>query len=264
MSKIYMETGNHVHYGYQVIMTHLGRSGSTVIAEMLKQHPNIAWFDEFFTKLQNEHSDFNLTVQEMLALIGKEVDLKDQSNIVYFGHEIKPINFFKNHGCNISDYLEASADHDKFTHVFLRRRNILRRICSAIKASQTGVYHTLNDGKGYVSSRYYIDFENLIDYDSGQKAGNFRELIDMAIGFEDEIIKIYKNNNIKYLEIFYEESIEKDPSCAYKKIVNYLGIQEHAATVYFKKTTGDLRSEIINWNMLESQLAGSEYEWMLN
>ncbi|MDD3744278.1 MAG: Stf0 family sulfotransferase [Lentimicrobiaceae bacterium] len=252
--------------GNKIIMTHLGRVGSTVLAEMLKQHPKIIWLDEYFTiKYQKNSENFNFSAQDMIAMLDAECfKVQDAFESLYIGHEIKPINFFHNPSCDIIDYVKMTINENKYTHIFLRRRNVFKRICSSYKAAQFNIWHILKNENKAPNKGFMINLKNLIDYDTQQKANTLPELIRNAIQFEERLIDIYKKLGIKFLEIFYEDDIEEEPARAYRKVISYLELDETFAEAWFKKTSRDLSEDIINYSDVEKQLRNSEYSWMLS
>ena len=250
----------------QIILTHFGRSGSTVLAELLRQHSRIAWLDELFSlKWIYERETYNFTLQQMLDMIDVEVKKHHARNAgLMVGHEIKLMNFLQNPSCNMIDYAWATADPREYTHIVLRRRNVLKRICSVYKAAQTKVYHLRSDDAGYREKRFVIDFgQTLWDYDTGQSARSFPELISKAIAREEEVLANYRNVGISYLELTYEDDIELDPLVGYRKALAYLGLDFEPARVTLKKTSTSFRRELGNYDELEARLRNSPYEWML-
>lgn len=249
----------------KIVMTHFGRSGSTVLAEMLKQHSKIFWLNEFFSlKWIHEPETYDFTLQQMVDMIDAEVArIHEEAPDMMVGHEIKLMNFMQNPSCNMVDYAQASSSARDYTHIVLRRRNVLNRICSTYKAAQTKVYHVRDVNEGYKSKTFRIDFENLIDYDTGQKADTFPDLIDRAIEREEQVLENYRAAGINYLEINYEDDIEADPQVAYCKVIDFLGLPSEPGEVSLGKTSAGLRKELENYDDLEAQMRGSKHAWML-
>jgi len=256
-----------VHAGApkKIVMTHFGRSGSTVLAELLKQHSRIAWLDEFFSlKWINSRETYNFTLQQLLDMIATQTAKRRAQNPdLLVGHEIKLMNFLQNPSCNMVDYARATADPSEYIHIVLRRRNILKRICSVYKAAQTNVYHVKSTASDDADRRFTVNFDNLIDYDTGQRGATLPELISKAVAREESVLENYRKVGVTYLELSYEDDIETDPLQAYRKIIDYLGLDFEPAQVGLKKTGRGLRSDIKNYDQVEAALAASEYAWML-
>ncbi len=250
----------------EIVLTHFGRSGSTVLGEMLKQHSKIAWLSEFFSvKWINDQASYDFTLEEMMDMIGAEVEkIQAQSPGVLVGHEIKLMNFLQNPSCNMMDYARATANPERYFHVILRRRNVLKRICSVYKAAQTKVYHIQSGDTEYRAKTFKIDFSNLVDYDTGQKGSTFPELIDKALERENQVIANMKHAGIRHLDLVYEDDIESDPQQAYAKVVAALRLDPEPSRVSLSKTGAGLRGELENYDELEQQMRGSDHAWMLS
>lgn len=250
----------------KIVMTHFGRSGSTVLAELLKQHSKIAWLDEYFSlKWIRSRETYDFPLQQMLDMVEAEVGrIHAKKPDVMVGHEIKLMNFLQNPSCNMIDYARATADPEEYVHIVLRRKNILKRICSSYKAAQTQVYHVRDDDSAYRKKTFQINFGNLRDYDTGESAATFPELITKALVREEAVLANYRKLGIQYLELTYEDDIETDPLRAYTRIVAHLGLGFEAAEVSLKKTGAALRNELENYDRLEAALMTSEHAWMLD
>ncbi|MBR9650067.1 hypothetical protein IT775_02885 [Thalassobius aquimarinus] len=250
----------------KIVMTHFGRSGSTVLTGALKQHSKIAWLEEYFSlKWINSRETYDFTLDQMIGMIDAEVaKVHAQNPDLLVGHEIKLMNFLQNPSCNMIDYARATTDPNEYIHIVLRRKNVLKRICSVYKAAQTKVYHVGGEDQAYRDKTFSIDFSNLVDYDTGQKADTFPELIAKSLARENEVLTNFRNAGIKYLELTYEDDIESDPLDAYHKIVDYLGLEYEPARVSLKKTSGSLKKDLTNFDELEAAMQGSEYAWMLD
>lgn len=250
----------------KIVMTHFGRSGSTVIAELLKQHSKIAWLDEYFSlKWIRSRETYDFTLQQLLDMVDvEESRVHAKTPDVWVGHEIKLMNFLQNPSCNMIDYARATANPADYVHIVLRRRNILKRICSSYKAAQTQVYHVRDDDTAYRKKTFQINFGNLRDYDTGESATTFPELISKVQAREEAVLANYRKLGIQYLELYYEDDIEADPLKAYTRIVSHLGLEFEPAEVSLKKTGAALRNELENYDRLEEQMKASEHAWMLD
>lgn len=252
----------------QVILTHFGRSGSTVLAKMLSQNPGIHWLEEFFSLMSiRSRETYNFTLDQMLDMANKAVaDIGKRKPGVIVGYEIKLMNFLQNPSCNLIDYLQATRDSARCTHIILRRRNVMRRIFSVYKAMHTKVYHIQAGSSAADDAKktYQVDFTNLFDPDTGQVAQTLPELIEKALAREEQVMANFRKLGISYLELWYEDDIAEDPHAAYRKVCAYIGAPEAAADVTLAKTGGNLRDEISNYDQVVKALNGTAYEWMLN
>lgn len=250
----------------KIVMTHLGRSGSTVLAELLKQHSKIAWLDEYFSlKWIRSRETYDFSLQQMLDMVEAETNrIHAKKPDAMVGHEIKLMNFLQNPGCNMIDYARATANPEEYVHIVLRRKNVVKRICSSYKAAQTQVYHVRDDDTAYRKKTFQINYGNLLDYDTGESAATFPELITKALAREEAVLSNYRKLGIQYLELTYEDDIETDPLKAYTRILSHLGLDFEPAKVSLKKTGAALRHELENYDKLEAELEKSEHAWMLD
>jgi hypothetical protein len=249
----------------QIIINHFGRSGSTVLTLMLQQHPSIAWLHEVFTlHSMKSRETYDLTLEEMRQMVSNAVAAKwNEKPTSFVGHEIKLINFLQNPSCGIEEYLNAFADADQFIHILLLRKNTLRRILSVYKAMRSNVYHSKDDDYRNSNVSYSVDFSNLFDPDTGQRAKSLVELLEKAQDCENTIVDMYQKNNIPHFLLTYEDDIESSPECAYNKVIHWLGLPDRTANVTLSKTGSPLWKEISNFEALVSSLKGSRFEWML-
>jgi LPS sulfotransferase NodH len=250
----------------QLIMTHLGRSGSTVLSQLLQTHSRISCLEEYFSlEWIRDQSSYNFTCERMSQMISDEVA---KIRAIYpdhiVGHEIKLMNFLDNPSCSLIEYVKAHADPTQYQHIVLRRRNVLKRICSVYKASQTKTYHLGADNTAYRSKTFSLDFDKLVDFDTRQRVATFPELIDKAIEREEQYLRNFRYNDIRYLELFYEDDISDNPINAYSRILEFLGLDFESAEIRLSKTGGNLEKELLNYETLEAQMRGSRHEWMLD
>jgi hypothetical protein len=249
----------------QIVLNHFGRSGSTVLAMMLQQHPSIAWLHEFFSLYSiKSRETYNFALPEMRRMVtaAAEEEWSRQPDR-FVGHEIKLMNFLQNPSCGIEEYLSACADPDQFIHILLLRKNTLRRILSVYKAMRSKVYHSNDDSYRNSKVSYSVDFSNLFDPDTGQRAASLVELIEKSQACENSIVDLYRKNNIPHFLITYEDDIESSPERAYNKIIHWLGLPERSANVTLSKTGAPLWQEISNFEEVVFALKGSRFEWML-
>lgn len=250
----------------QIILTHFGRSGTTVLAEMLNKHDKISWLNEYFSlKWIRDRENYNFTLDQLMEMIGAEVKKAHERDPgLWVGHEIKLMNFLQNPSCNMVDYARATADPDSYVHIILRRRNVLKRICSSLKAAQTKVYHVKSDNSDYKDRTFRIDFKNIIDYDTGERGANFPDLIERSIDREERVLSNFRNVGIRYMELSYEDDIEQNPLQAYEKVIDALGLERQAPEVSLSRTSSGLKADLENYEQLEEQMRGSKYAWMLS
>lgn len=250
----------------EIVLTHFGRSGSTVLAKMLGQHSHIGWLNEIFSLEWIRSSEtYNFTLKQLLDLVADgSGKVRTTAPDAVVGHEIKLMNFLQNPSCNMVDYAAETLDQDRYLHVVLRRRNILRRIFSVYKAMTTKVYHVDTLDNSHAEKTYSVNMANLFDPDTGQTADTLPELLEKAQAREDSVLQNYKNLGLNYLLLTYEDDIEMDPRQAYYKILDYAGLEREEAQILLNKTSRSLQTEVKNFSEVKAALAGTRFEWMIN
>lgn len=249
----------------QIVLTHFGRSGSTVLAKMLEQHPSIFWLHEIFSLCWiRSRETYHFTLDEMTDMVNAAAEkVWAKAPTKHVGHEIKLMNFLQNPGCNMVDYAAAVADPERFRHVVLLRTNTLRRILSVYKAMRTKIYHSSDEQYRKSGVTYSVDFNNLFDPDTGQRADTLEELIRKARAREQSVLENYRKVGVEYLALSYEDDIEQSPAKAYGKVLDWVGLPAKEAEVTLSKTGAPLREELANYDRVEEALRGTEFEWML-
>lgn len=124
----------------RVVMFHIGRSGSTVLGDLLNQHRSICWdgeiYRELFAKFGGQMKDMRISDDPYLFLSSRIARSKKPC----YGFEVKffHLRIIKR---QLQDYMKDldSAGVDRF--IVLRRRNYLRKIVSSIVMRATGVTH---------------------------------------------------------------------------------------------------------------------------
>ncbi|MEO1291530.1 MAG: hypothetical protein AAFV62_01650 [Pseudomonadota bacterium] len=247
----------------QIIMSHLGRSGSTVIAQLLGAHSEICWLNEVFTLHEDRTSSrLSHNATELAHLIERYAAQQCQSPVKFVGYEIKLINFLHNPKCSLIDFVRAAESAQGCKVVILSRKNVLRRLMSSAKAASSRVYHSNQADRSYSDFQYSVSVDDFHDFDTGIK-GDIASVMRRALAREAEIIDNYRRLGIETLHISYEEDVEPSPMIAYGKILEFVGLQAEPAATSLKKTSRPLKEEISNYAELSDALAGTEFADML-
>jgi len=245
-----------------LMVFHIGRCGSTLLGDLLGQHPKLFWDKEVYqpiiVKAFAKSTDFNkqLTnidpvefLQERLSLLGR--------NKIY-GCEVKffHLKLFKT---EISQYIAQLEQLGFNRFIILERKNYLRVIVSSLIANRTRQWHQPN----FIHAKLipiHLDVNNI------QNDRTNKPLMDFLQEYEDDfrlIRKVLKDSS-KVLYLTYEEHLAKDPLLAYKRIISFAGLDPYQVTVRFSKTNPfSLQDMIINFKEVKSKLLGTSFEWML-
>lgn len=243
-----------------IVMIHLGRSGSTVLADLLEQHPKIYWGAEIYNRI------FRHWVKE-----GKEeiesfpyhpIDFLRKDMLLalhrYYGFEIKPFHL-KLINLTPESFLQH-LDKLNYTHfIVLDRKNRMRKIISSILAHTNKDKYHIKNTKDSSKKAINIDVQNvcidfeckpliefLTDYD--KQMNTFRQLLDGK----------------KILYLSYEEHIQDDPTNAYIQTCDFLNIKPRKVNVRLSRTNPfPVKDMIENFDEVSQHLKGSPFEWML-
>jgi hypothetical protein len=237
-----------------VVTFHIGRCGSTVLGDLLNQHPRVQWLGEI-----HEWPEFR--DQAAPAGPGSELIRRLRTRLPavqkpFIGVEAKFFHLH-DHGVALDEFLSELRAEGKCRFIVLRRRNYLRKIVSSLAARQRGRWF-VKPGTVLPPARLAInpdrvcidgDAQPLIDYLEDWDA-QFAQL-DAALLGEDP------------LPLAYEDDIEQDPRVAYRKVCAWLGVPAENPGIRYSRTTTEPLAEIITtMAAVRSALAGTKYSWM--
>jgi hypothetical protein len=238
----------------RVVMLHVGRCGSTVLAEMLGSHSHVTWDGEIFEPvIRSKLGDPDLVPEDLLAK-----RMADASWV--YGFEIKylPSHHQRVLSMSLDEILamtgRAGVDH----HITLHRRNYLRRVVSGAIGRERRRWHRkvteaapstavrLNPGSVPFGPRKPL-LEVFDELESGQ------DDLEAALGDRSAI------------HLVYEEHVESDPSIAYRLICDYLDLTPEEVRPSLDRTGEAPLSDLItNYDEIVDLLAPTKYAWMLD
>jgi hypothetical protein len=237
-----------------IVMLHNGRVGSTVLADIINQHSDIHWDGEIFT---SKRKTFRYYIKKPLKFLKLRISLRTKP---FYGFEIKAMEYqqirYLKDIENLNDFLEYMSKYNFNYIILLKRNNYLRQYISLIRARQLKIRHTDRDMNLH---KIRLDTANTkIGNNINTLFENFKKLD----AFYNYLDKILKNKN--YLKLEYENDIMNNPLIAYKKVCNYLQVNEEDVCIRLKKTNPfSVKDSVENFEDLENELVGTQYEWML-
>jgi len=239
-----------------VFMLHTGRVGSTVLADLLNQHSKIHWDGEFYIKKDKKHLNFihknSITFLKIKA---------NQRIIESYGFEVKssPKQIYGTNSINLNldEFLEKIQEINFKHFILLERKNYLKQFISFKFAKKTKILHTKQ--KTEKLNTLLINVENCLWFKEEKNLIKHFEYLDNF--YENTKNKI---KNKKHLFLTYEDDILKNPTIAYKKTCDLLGLEHQNPKVNLKRTNPfPLKDVIENYIEVEEYLKGTKYEWML-
>lgn len=242
-----------------VLMLHIGRCGSTVLANMLSQHPDICWDGKIFRTAREVYridlnpSNVGPWTRRQFALSGSK----------YYGFEYKilPDQYSDDLGIELMQFLEVCRSIGVTHYLILKRANTLRQVVSNYASIARGQWHKEFGGK--VDNKvFHLDLEHITTGNSqGQPLLSYLEEVDATHNAVDAFLK---DENV--LQISYESDIETaGPDTAFEKVCAFLGLSKVQVEVRNQKLNPKRIDELVeNFDELKGTLTGTRYEWMLN
>jgi LPS sulfotransferase NodH len=253
------------------------RSGSTIVDQLLDQHPNINSYWEIFHHLRVKNKNIKLPIGDFLRknwVKTKQID--ENVKHAMFQYSYMDIAIFSKN----LDYDYFFKIHSKLQKniIYIDRKNILKRIISRERASINGVWHInhLNEIKKR-ENKIFLDIKNVnnlrIINAQRHAVPIFNNLQNISLydflkifnSFESDIEKSIDLNFRNILKLNYEDHIEENPIIAVDMITDWLGLDQFKNyNITLQKTSNKpLKDLVINYEELERSLLNTEFEWML-
>ncbi len=240
-------------------MFHLGRSGSTVLGDMLDQRPEVLWDGEIYGKVLQEWDKqgiFNdqLPPFDPLEYLRRQMVFRGKH---HYGFEVNPdqLQLLK---IPINGFVDALT-RSGFTHfIVLERKNTLRKLISLLIAKQRQEYHQKIHQSPVLTKITLGDRISLVE--------PYSELLINILRMYEEQISQFKQVLAKRntLHLVYEEHVEQDPYIAYQRICDFVGLKPYPVKIKFRKTNPyPLKDIIQNFSEVEEKLSDTPYAWML-
>lgn len=245
-----------------VAMFHLGRSGSTVLADLLRQHRHVHWDGEIY----NQHFRRLVRTQGPLKIGESDTGLDPARRFEECMHRsIRRVYGFELKFCQLAlagvdleEYLDDVRRRGLSHWIVLERRNHLRKVVSAAIAQRTRQYHR-RPWKEPTLHRVVIDVGALsIDYET-------RPLLEFLEGYRESFARLDRLlDGESVLRLTYEDDLAPDPLAAYRRICDFVGLEPRQPTIRYARMNPYPLSELIeNYEEVERALVDTEYEWML-
>jgi hypothetical protein len=237
-----------------ILFFHIGRCGSTVVSNLLNQHPKISSHNEIFNPYYEK------------PLPAKPEDmLREHRARALPNHVVVETKFMESEqdlsilGMSIKEFvgLVKSCGYRKF--IILERTNYLRRIISGkIGKARGGRWHNKGE-KTYEPTTISLNIDRSTNIKDGLSLiEHFEYIHEQYRKLREALTEDDK------LELTYEEDISENPLVAYDKICNWLNIQRLPVSIQYKKSNPFELFEVIeNWKEVVKHLKDTSYEWML-
>lgn len=250
---------------------HMGRSGSTVLARLLDQHPQVYWGHEIYMPAFKPHR------RKAIWDVSLEVDpralLEKSSRWVgrrYFGFEVKFWHLERTN-VTLADYVAVLRDFGVDKFIILERKNLLRRFVSRhvlvahertqVKTTEQTSLRTVNVPVNFTRDNDTVDLPvdftrrnngelSLVEFFQFQQA----QLTQLRGLLKDEPV----------LELSSAEDIFPNPVAAYQRACEFIGIEPVAVEIPIRRVNPyPLKAMISNFAEVEQALQNTPFEWML-
>lgn len=244
------------------VLLHMGRCGSKVVGDLLSQHPSIKWCNEFFINHSLPGTPDGPTPKHQ-PLDACESELVTSKT--HCGFSIKTWHF-EFSGTSLVEYFKRFPTSKC---VVLERRNVLRKILSHLIAKKRGVWHQYEDSRNLGMpeqklTAVAIDVNNVF---VRPYQASLIQLIDLCNDEYRKLRETVEKNCMYplYLDLKYEDHVEKNPQTVYHRICGYLGVSYSTSLVRLKRTNDYPLTQLIeNYDEVESVLKGTRHAWMLD
>ena len=233
----------------RIAMIHHGRCGSQVLGDLLDQHSRICWEGELFEPLSHKLPKHPVPhLRQRLRACKKAM----------YGFETKHYHPDLM-GVEWPDYIAGLEDLGFRKFIIQRRANLLRTFVSALVGKAKGHVYHLAAGKAASLQKLTLDPQAVYFDDKPVR------LLD-ALEFTSDRMELARRllDGHDILTLTYEEDIAQDPSRAYRRVCDFLGVEPEPVEIKYGRTTPFPLSDVIeNLDEVQAALAGTEFEWML-
>jgi hypothetical protein len=245
-----------------VCMLHVGRVGSTVLADMLGQHDNIASCGEIWN---TEHDrilhetgfvDFRVPADPFFPL--KRRLAKTPHLTALFEIKFLPAHHMKMLGTTIDAFVDEVTGFGVDKFIVLERRNLLRRALSGKVLRNTGVTH-VKPGEAVRPNRIRFDVENV-------PLGHLNLPLDEFIRHVRQGYAEARRATASYptLNLCYEDDVMGDPRLAYRKCCDFLDVEPMEIAPRLGRTNPFGFADMLeNPEQVAEKLRKTGDEWML-
>ncbi|MGF1497365.1 MAG: hypothetical protein ACFB8W_11140 [Elainellaceae cyanobacterium] len=240
-----------------IAMYHISRCGSTVLGNLLNQHPQVYWDGEVLFKKRefdrHTYPRFNARayLERQMVIAGNR----------FYGFEMKihPNQLLPVVHTNLPSFVQLLLDMGISHHICLKRQNYLRVILSKEIAKRTRQWHIQKDSPRPTS--IYLDTSSIPFGFTGQP----QPLLDCL----EKMDQAYRELDASLaghpvLSLTYEDDIAKNPKDAYERCCQFIGIEPAEVDVAIRRTNPFALADLIeNFAEVERLLAPTPYDWMV-
>ncbi|MEL6488831.1 MAG: hypothetical protein AAFQ95_02620 [Cyanobacteria bacterium J06621_3] len=251
-----------------IAMFHIGRSGSTVLGDLLNQSPKILWDGEIYHTYVDWGGQKAIrkgqepVIDPIKLLQTKKIKARRR----YYGFEAKFYHLDRTN-VSLSDYVQRISDLGVSHFIILKRKNYLRKIVSSYIAfdKKRNNLRTIDESDHHPADKKAKLYQINLNVNNVTIDGSNKSLLEHLKYYQDNFQRLDAElAGKKVLRLTYEEHIAKAPIQGYYQACDFLRISRHPVTVKYGKTNPFKLSEIVeNFIEVERALINTKFEWML-
>ena len=251
-----------------IAMFHIGRSGSTVLGDLLNQSPKILWDGEVY----HTYVDWggqkalrkgkNPSIDPIKLLQAEKIKARRR----FYGFEVKFYHLDRTN-MSLSDYVQQICELGVNHFIILKRKNYLRKIVSSYIAfdKKKNNLRTIDESDHHSANTKATLHQINLNINRITIDGSNRSLLEHLEYYQNNFQKLDTElAQQKVLRLTYEDHIAQGPINGYHQVCDFLSISRHPVTVQYGKTNPFKLSKIVeNFSEVEKTLNNTDFEWML-
>lgn len=240
-----------------VLMLHVGRCGSTVLANLLAQNSDVYWDGKLPRKAKQLYGD-SVRKLDYADWIKAQFSISGDS---FYGFEFKILadQYPAVFGTTTAEFLNACREIGVTHYILLTRRNTLRHVVSHYASKSRGNWHA-SAGETVKKKEFTLDIDEITTGGApGRPIAEYLQEVETAHAEVRSLLA-----DAAFLEIEYERDIDAGGAEeAYAKICTFLDIKPGEVEIQNRKMNPfPLDSVLVNYDEVEQALSGTEFAWM--